>query len=256
MAEDSAVAGPAAHSVSAGHGLDPRFGDIQGVLFDIDETLVDLEYAMSTAFRAVSEHLLPGLDAAGWQGVGKVFTHGTTHLYDRYLAGELSFNEQRILRGRAAFGHVGVDFPDDEAAQRWVESYAETQHGHLRAFEDVVPLLDALDAAGVPYGAVSNNVHDYQRAKLDRVGLQRITHLVGTDTVGVPKPDPAIYLEGVRLLGTSAARTLYVGDNLLLDAQGATAAGLVGVWLNRGSALDEDFAGAQIASLGELLGGL
>ncbi|CAM3290776.1 Phosphoglycolate phosphatase [Arthrobacter ulcerisalmonis] len=240
-------------SATAVPGLHPRFGDIQGVLFDIDDTLVDLEYAMTTALREVSEHLIPGLDAAGWHAVGRVFTHETSHYYDRYLAGELTFNDQRILRGRAALGRVGVELPEGEELQRWVQAYAEVQHGHVTAFADVAPLLDALDAAGLPYGAVSNNVHDYQRAKLNKADLQRITHLVGTDTVGAAKPEPAIYLEGVRLLGTSPERTLYVGDNRLLDAEGATDAGLVGVWLDRGAALDGDFTGLRIAGLGELL---
>ena len=229
------------------------FGTIRGVLFDIDDTLVDLEYAMTTALREVSEHLLPGLDQAGWAKFGRIFTHETTHFYDRYLAGELTFNEQRLLRGRAALGHFGVELDEGEASQAWVADYHQRQVAYVRAFSDVAGVLDALDAAGVPYGAVSNNVHDYQRAKLDGAGLDRIKILVGTDTVGAAKPEPAIYLEGVRLLGSTPGETLYVGDNRLLDAEGATAAGLVGVWLNRTGEVVDDFAGRQVDSLSALL---
>ncbi|MGM9470998.1 HAD family hydrolase [Pseudarthrobacter sp. YS3] len=233
--------------------LATRFGTIRGVLFDIDDTLVDLEFAMTTALRDVSQHLLPNLAEDDWEKFGRIFTRETTHYYDRYLAGELSFNEQRLLRGRAALGHFGVELDDGDAAHHWVSSYASLQHSYIRAFDDVVPLLDALDAAGVPYGAVSNNVHDYQRVKLDAAGLERIGILVGTDTVGVPKPDPAIYLEGVRRLGTGAGETLYVGDNRLLDAEGSTAAGLQGVWLNRGGEHAPGFAGNEVTSLLALL---
>ncbi|MBT2513027.1 HAD family hydrolase [Arthrobacter sp. ISL-30] len=234
--------------------LATAFGNVQGVLFDIDDTLVDLEFAMTTALRDASEHLLPGLDTAGWEKFGRIFTHETTHFYDRYLAGELTFNEQRLLRGRAALGHFGVVLDDGEESHAWLTHYARLQPTYVRAFPDVVPLLDALDAAGIPYGAVSNNVHDYQRAKLDGAGLSRISTLVGTDTMGVPKPDPAIYLEGVRLLGTSPETTLYIGDNRLLDAEGAVAAGLLGVWLNRIGEPAPGFAGHQIRSLDRLLG--
>lgn len=76
---------------------------------------------------------------------------------------------------------------------------------------------------------------------------------MGTDTVGVAKPNPAIYLEGVRLLGTEPGETLYVGDNRLLDADGADAAGLVGVWLNRTGEVVEEFTGRQVDSLAQLL---
>jgi putative hydrolase of the HAD superfamily len=238
---------------SVGSVLKTRFGTIRGVLFDIDDTLVDLEYPMTPALREVSEHLLPGLDQPGWERFGRIFTHETTHYYDRYLTGELTFNDQRLLRGRAALGHFGVELADGEEAHRWLTAYSELQPAYVRAFEDVLPLLDVLDAAGIPYGAVSNNVHDYQRAKLDAAGLERVGRLVGTDTVGVAKPEPAIYLEGVRLLGTAPKETLYVGDNRLLDAQGSTAAGLVGVWLNRVGESVPGFEGHEVASLAQLL---
>ncbi|WP_457950521.1 HAD family hydrolase [Pseudarthrobacter sp. alpha12b] len=242
-----------APSQAAAGVLKTAFGTVRGVLFDIDDTLVDLEYSMTTALREVSEHLLPGLDQAGWERFGRIFTHETTHYYDRYLAGELTFNEQRLLRGRAALGHFGVELADGEESHRWLSAYMEKQPAYVKPFPDVLPLLDVLDSAGIPYGAVSNNVHDYQRAKLDGAGLERITRLVGTDTLGVAKPDPAMYLEGVRLLGTSPAETLYVGDNRLLDAEGSTAAGLVGVWLNRGGEVVEGFEGGMLASLDQLL---
>ena len=53
--------------VSAPDVLAAGLGAVRGVLFDIDDTLVDLEFAMTTALRDVSEHLLPGLDEAGWE---------------------------------------------------------------------------------------------------------------------------------------------------------------------------------------------
>jgi putative hydrolase of the HAD superfamily len=204
-----------------------------GVLFDIDDTLVDLEQAMGHTLQSIPDPALSHLGDDDWVRYKAMFTTDPQRHYDRFLAGELTFEEQRVHRvrhARAAFtpepflGHV---------ADAWVREYEQTLPLHFRAYDDVGPLLDDLDARGIPYGAVSNNVHDYQRAKLNRAGLGRIGILVGIDTVGVAKPDPAIYLEGARLLGTLPARTLYVGDNREIDAVGARNAGLVGVWLDR-----------------------
>lgn len=68
-------------------------------------------------------------------------------------------------------GHFGVELGDGEESQSWVAEYHQRQTAYVRAFDDVAGVLDALDAADIPYGAVSNNVHDYQRAKLDGAGL-------------------------------------------------------------------------------------
>ncbi|WDF32169.1 HAD family hydrolase [Arthrobacter agilis] len=208
-------------------------GEVAAVLFDIDDTLVDLERAMGRTLQSIPDPALDHLGDDDWVRYKALYTADPQRHYDRFLAGELTFEEQRVHRVR----HARAGFTPEpflgSVAEAWVCAYEQTLPLHFRAYDDVVPLLDALDDRGIPYGAVSNNVHDYQRAKLDRAELQRIRVLVGIDTVGVAKPEPAIYREGARLLHTDPARTLYVGDNLVVDAQGARAAGLVGVWLDR-----------------------
>lgn len=208
-------------------------GRIKGVLFDIDETLVDLYRAMADAMMAASAQLLPEFGVADWDHFAALYMADVHNYYDRYVAGEFTFHEQRGLRARSVFEQLGVDGFDAAVEAQWVTDFEKAQPLSIRAFDDVVPLLDALDTAGIPYGAVSNNVHDYQRAKLNQAGLARIAVLVGIDTVGVAKPAPAVFLEGCRLIGTLPGETLYVGDNFMVDGVGSIRAGLRGVWLNR-----------------------
>ncbi len=206
---------------------------VDGVLFDIDDTLVDLEQAMGHTLRSIPDPALEHLSDDDWVRYKALFTTDPQRHYERFLAGEVTFEEQRIHRVRHARSVFTREPFLGTVADAWVRAYENTLPQHFRAYDDVVPLLDELDARGIPYGAVSNNVHDYQRAKLDRAGLNRIVALVGIDTVGVAKPEPAIYREGARLLGTEPGHTLYVGDNRLIDAVGAGSAGLIGVWLDR-----------------------
>ena len=206
---------------------------IDAVLFDIDETLVDLQAAMGTTLQAVSTGDQAHFTAADWNAYTSLFAADPQGHYDAYLAGHLGFADQRVLRLQHAREQAGLAPLDSDAAMEWNEAYELALPKYFRAFEDVVPLLDALDERGIACGAVSNNVYDYQRAKLDAAGLERIKVLVGIDTVGAAKPEPAIFHEGVRLLGSEPARTAYVGDNLPVDAVGAQEAGLLGIWLDR-----------------------
>lgn len=227
--------------------------DITGVLFDIDDTLVDLETAMGRTLHQVGADTLAHLSDADWTEYKRLYAHDPLGWYDRFLAGELTFTEQRLHRARHAQASFVEEPLEGEAARHWNTAYEATLPLHFAPYDDVVPLLDALDHRGIPYGAVSNNVHDYQRAKLNRSGLSRFEVLVGIDTVGVAKQDPAIYLEGVRQLGTEPDRTLYIGDNRMVDAEGADAAGLLGVWLDRRDAGPADFTGRRITSLTDVL---
>ena len=50
--------------------------------------------------------------------------------------------------------------------------------------------------------------------------------VVDSQVVGVSKPDPRIWGFALEVLGVPAARTLYVGDSVYNDVEGARAAGL------------------------------
>lgn len=226
---------------------------IEGVLFDIDDTLVDLETAMGRTLHHIGAETLAHLSEAEWTQYKRLYTSDPHGYYDQFLAGKLSFTEQRIRRAKHAQASFIAEPLDGVAAARWNHAYESTLPLHFEPYEDVIPVLDELDRLGIPYGAVSNNVHDYQRAKLDRAGLERVAALVGIDAVGVAKPDPAIFLEGARRLGIDPARTLYVGDNPVVDAVGADAAGLVGVWLDRSGGLGDGFEGRRITGLDGVL---
>ncbi|MCC9145781.1 MULTISPECIES: HAD family hydrolase [unclassified Arthrobacter] len=208
-------------------------GSINAVLFDIDETLVDLQAAMGATLQVVGTEDLTHFTAADWEAYTSLFAADPQGHYNAYLAGRLSFADQRVLRLQHARERAGLAPLDSDTARVWNQAYEAALPQYFRAFDDVVPVLDALEARGIAYGAVSNNVHDYQRAKLDAAGLTRIRVLVGIDTAGSAKPEPAIFHEGVRLLGSTPERSAYVGDNLRVDAVGAAHAGLLGIWLDR-----------------------
>ena len=203
------------------------------VLFDIDDTLVDLAQAMGRTLREIPDPTLGHLGEDDWVRYAHLYTADPERHYDRFLAGDLTFQEQRVHRIRHARAPFTREPFVGTAVDDWVLAYEQMLPRHFRTFDDVTPLLDVLDEKGVPYGAVSNNTYAYQRAKLDRAGLGRMKVLVGIDTVGVAKPAPGIFREGVRLLGSDLHRTVYVGDNRQVDALGARDAGLIGVWLDR-----------------------
>jgi FMN phosphatase YigB (HAD superfamily) len=65
------------------------------------------------------------------------------------------------------------------------------------------------------------------RRLLERYGLLAcFAHTVFSDEAGVRKPDPAIFLGALRAVGADPARAIHVGDDAILDVQGARAAGM------------------------------
>ncbi|GAA1874993.1 HAD family hydrolase [Myceligenerans crystallogenes] len=204
--------------------------DLDGVLFDVDDTLVDTRAAFARSLRAIQERYLPGAsleqmlhqwrsDPGGW--------------YRRYTRGEVDHLTQR--RHRAAYLHetFGGEPVTEESFAAWDELFWGTFERSWTAFDDAAPALAAARAAGLRVGVVTNAAVELQERKLAAVGLTDLPVLVGVDTLGFGKPDARVFAEGARLLGTDPARTAYVGDEPEVDAVGARDAGLRGVWLAR-----------------------
>jgi len=57
--------------------------------------------------------------------------------------------------------------------------------------------------------------------------------VVGADTLGKGKPDPAIFLHAVSLLSISPDQTLFIGNERIKDYEGAQQAGLYPLLLVR-----------------------
>jgi putative hydrolase of the HAD superfamily len=98
--------------------------------------------------------------------------------------------------------------------------------------------LEALCARGYELAVVSNTM------RTPGVVLRKILegyrllgcfkHMTFSDEVGIRKPDPEIFAMTLRALGGEPQTALHVGDDPILDVQGARAAGMGVIHVSRG----------------------
>ncbi len=90
--------------------------------------------------------------------------------------------------------------------------------------------LEALRARGMTLALVSNTMRTpgaTLRRLLAHYGLlDCFAHTVFSDEIGVRKPDPEIFLHALRAIGAEPQTAVHVGDDSVLDVQGARAAGM------------------------------
>lgn len=224
-----------------------------GVLFDIDDTLVDFSGAARSALLEVA---MCFVDLPQWPtgDVGKqvlrCWEMVSEREYGRFLAGELPFDEMRVGRMTAVIremdpaGALGLDPAELESLRN------DSIFTHYRPYEDVPPVLAHLRAAGVAVGVLSNSDGAYQRRKMVAAGLDGLLgRAVFSGDLGVAKPHPAIFTAGAAALGLPAHRVVYVGDRWATDTVGALRAGLSAVWLNRTGLPRPDGADEDLAAL-------
>jgi putative hydrolase of the HAD superfamily len=215
-----------------------------GVLFDIDDTLVDFSGAARAALLDVAASFQESAGSRSGSGgraaadvrdrVLHCWELVSEREYGRFLAGELTFDEMLVVRMTAVVremdpaGVLGLDPAELELLRN------QSIFTHYRPYEDVPPVLGRFRAAGVAIGVMSNSDGAYQRRKMVAAGLDGLLErAVFSGDLGVSKPHPAIFAAGAAALGLPADRVVYVGDRWATDVVGALRSGLSAVWLNR-----------------------
>lgn len=135
-----------------------------------------------------------------------------------------------------------------------LDYYAQNLAIHSRPYPGLIAAMDALADAGVKLAICTNKSERFTIPLMHQIGLSdRFASIVGGDTVGVAKPDPAPIHAMIARAG--GGRALFVGDTVN-DIAGARNAGIPSVAVSFGfldGPVEELEADAVIHHFDELL---
>ncbi len=178
----------------------------RAVLFDLDgtfaDTAPDLAYALN-CMRASRD--LPAMPVSA--------TRAYTSMGARGLLG------------------VGLDVTPAHAdyetlREEFLAIYADNLCRDTRLFPGMEELLAELERRGLPWGIVTNKAERFTHPLLKLLGVdKRAACVIGGDTTGKTKPDPAPLMAASEQLNIAPAHCIYVGDDRR-DVQAGRAAGM------------------------------
>jgi phosphoglycolate phosphatase len=181
----------------------------QAVFFDLDGTLADTAEDLAAPVNAMrAERGLEPLPLAQLRPYASMGARGL------------------ILRGLG----VEREAPEFEALRLdFLQRYEQAMCVRTRLFDGMAQVLEALDAAGMRWGVVSNKVERYVRPIMESLGvLARSAAAVGGDTTAFAKPHPEPLLHAARIASVDPRRCVYIGDDLR-DVEAGRAAGMATV---------------------------
>jgi putative hydrolase of the HAD superfamily len=204
-----------------------------GVLLDVDDTLIDTRTAMVAAGEAAVAGLWPLAGPEVHHAAAARFHADPGGFFGRFTRGEASFAQMREARLVDLMEFFSLAATDD-VLRRFEEAYAPAFTAHVRLFDDVLPFVEAVGKTGIAMGLLTNSSSPYTSQKLEITGLAGVFAVVATrDTLGFGKPDARAFEHACRLLGSVPPETIYVGDDIEVDAIAARDAGLRAIWLQR-----------------------
>jgi N-acetyl-D-muramate 6-phosphate phosphatase len=178
----------------------------RAILFDLDGTLADtapdLAAALNTMLVADGRDALPFGQIRPW----------------------VSWGALRLIR----LGYGDALDPDQVTTlrRRFLACYEACLCRDSRLFPGVAEALAAIEAAGVPWGIVTNKPGWLTEPLLAALGLgERAGTVISGDTLPYAKPHPMPLVHAARELRVPAGRCVYVGDNVR-DIEAGRAAGM------------------------------
>jgi putative hydrolase of the HAD superfamily len=128
------------------------------------------------------------------------------------------------------------DIDDAALASTLAERFVEERRARHEVFPDAAGALADLEKSHA-LALVTNGASCLQREKLHASGLSdHFNVVVVSGDLGVAKPDRAIFEHVLAELDTDPRRAVMIGDSIIKDVEGARAAGLGAIWVNRGGA--------------------
>jgi len=223
------------------------------VSFDCAETLIQLGWHPFRAMRDCSERAGIALP----DEVFAVYGHLFLEWRPQYEAANLTRNVQDLDRFW------------DKLLQEWLRrtdqpdrhfsairtTVAELAYGAnnpwFRPFDDVAGCLDTLETMGIRMCVISNWDLSLDRVLSSHGLAERFELIVASLAEGVEKPDPELFRIALSKLGVEPHEVLHIGDNPVDDIQGAQAAGIPALLIDR-SLSESDRKSRTICSLRDL----
>ena len=190
--------------------------EVEGVVFDLDDTLIPTKRFMRERLERALESFLAGpeRDRARREGL-RVLEEGPRDRLIDALAEALGWGPERR----------------DEL----MKAYRSTWPRSCATYPDVKPALDALRRRGLRLGLLTDNPPETQRRKLEAAGLLPFFDAaVYSREAGAEKPDGRGFARVAQALGLEPGRLGMAGDNPHRDLAGAAEAGYARLfWLRR-----------------------
>ena len=167
-----------------------------GVIFDLDGTLIDTAGDLAASMN----HVLAASDFA------EISPSAVRHL--------VGFGARAMLvRGFELRGVVDLDrhMMDGHVAM-FLDHYLENLAVTSRPFDGVMAAIDEMRSDGARVAICTNKREKSASMLIKALGMENIFEgIIGGDTVGVAKPDPAPVRASMELL--KAKRYVFVGDS-------------------------------------------
>ena len=224
---------------------------ITHIFFDLDRTLWDFEANSHDELMAIWSR--NGLHQKGIslpEEFIKVYKQINEECWEAYRKNEITKEKLRVERFRRTLIYYGID--DDNLAEDIGNQYVANSPQRTKLVAHTHEVLEYLSGKYEMH-MITNGFEEVQHIKLEKSGLDKyFGEVVTSEMAGVKKPAQRIFDLAIEKSGGEAGRSVYVGDDLVVDVLGAISAGWHAIYYNPHGVTHNHSTFADVQCLSEI----
>ena len=221
------------------------------ILFDLDDTLLNFSACETQALQAAFSIFGIELSDNEWSELWQIYQSISKKYWQQKRSSSLS--RQQIIEAslQDTFAALKRDFSDlSNLARVYWNTFC-----HTACLNSGVATTIKFLSHRYKLGIVTNGYADSQMSRIEASGLSGyFSTLIVSESVGHRKPEPEIFKLALNKLQVSPTETLFVGDSIAHDYQGAINAEIDFCYFGKPSTeISPQYAIAQISQLREII---
>lgn len=202
--------------------------EVTHIFFDLDHTLWDFEKNSALTFQKI----LPEADVdLVYEQFINTYIPINAKYWKLYREEKVSKAALRYARLKETFHALKYEI-SDEKINSLAKEYILQLPNFNHLFDGTLELLDYLKEKYTLH-IITNGFEEVQTLKMKKSKIfHYFTEVITSESVGVKKPNPKVFLHAMKKAGSSPKESLMIGDNIEADIQGALATGMKAIHCN------------------------
>jgi len=232
--------------------MTPAVSKYKHIFFDLDHTIWDFDKnAEETLYELYDIYRLGDIGLPAAAIFIETYTRNNHQLWAEYHTGKITKEELRETRFKRTFLELGL--APELLPLSFEDDYVKLCPTKTNLFAHAHDTLQYL-ANKYTLHLISNGFKESSEMKIGKTGIGRyFTHIIISETVGVNKPDKAIFEHALALAAAEKNQCLMIGDSLEADVYGALNFGMDAIYFNPANAPKPANVPLQVNNLKELI---
>ncbi len=220
------------------------------IFFDLDETLWDFKSNSGETIAEVCQ--LYDFESRGVDSVlfCERYHYHNSIFWDLFRKGMIAREELRLVRFTSVLNEF--ELTDMDLAKSMAESYLKILPTKTKLYDDVHDVLTYLQAK-YSLHIITNGFEEVQAMKLRNSGITAyFKYVISSEMAGTQKPNREIFKYAFSLANATVIDSIFIGDSIDADIQGAKSVGMDHVLFNPDKIQHAETVTHEIHALREL----